>query len=94
MIISRETAEEIVFRENRNAEFLGLFVFARCGGHVVVDEERGGAADAACNLTATSLDVCLQFVAILEVVDIASDDEGESFALVARPLLLLLPDFN
>lgn len=44
VVVEAKLAEEIVFRENRNAEFLGLFVFTRGRGHVVVDEERGGAA--------------------------------------------------
>ena len=61
---------------------LGLLVLARSGGDIIVDRMGGEAPDSRGHLAALRLDVRLQLVAVLVVVDVARDDEGQSLAEV------------
>ena len=78
-----ETPHEIIFRNNLDAEQFGLLVFPRSRLHIVVDEETRGPAHTARHLAAFRLDVGFQFVAILEMVHIAGDDECKARTLVS-----------
>ena len=75
-----KAAEELVFGEDGDVELVCPLVFAAGGSGIVVDEEGGGAADAACHLSPLTLNVGLEGRTVLEMVQVASDDEGESLA--------------
>ena len=78
-----EAGDELVFGDDGDAQLLGFLVLSGGGGDIVVDEVGCALADATSDLAALRLDVCLQFVAVLIVMDVARDDEGESLAGVA-----------
>ena len=75
---------EIVFGDDGDAQLLGLLVLARGGGDVIINKVGRRTTDSRSNLAALRLDIGLEFVAVLVVVDVASNDEGKAGALVAR----------
>ena len=74
---------EIVFGDDGNAQLLGLLVLARGGGDVIINKVGRRTTDSRGDLAALRLDIGLEFVAVLVVMHVASDDEGEAGTFVA-----------
>ena len=78
-----KAAEELIFGEDGDVEFVCPFVLTAGGSGIVVDEEGRGAADTACHLPPLTFNIGLESRTVLEMVQVAGADEGESLAIGA-----------
>lgn len=60
-----EFLNELIFRDDRDVEFMSLLVLGTLGGCIVVDEEVGALAYASRHLATLAFNVSLQLVAVL-----------------------------
>ena len=99
----RKSFQESFLRDDFDAEFLRFFILAGGRFDVVVDKERGRAADTSCHATALAFDVVLKFFSlemvgflsevtkvfsVLEMVGFARDDKGHSFQILGLVVVL------